>query len=271
MIYSRSDIRPVPPLAIFSLGVPDLGEYFPTRANARIPDPINPASDFTSETDDDSTDISPVADFPGHPPVATKTLVSGTIVTHFHPSIAMFNADWLPTPDKPDSYEDNWVLSSFRPIKSVWLENNERVHFNIPDATAHADQIHRAMLEPFHLSGAIPLPAEITESRKSLSANSYASISDFRGNQLLSIERPISSCGDSQQLWNSLAIQAVREASAGIQTVALTQLMLHLGLGGDRWLKQFTYGFSIAGTLAGGPCPIGSGCVASRSTCRGNF
>ena len=46
----------------------------------------------------------------------------------------------------------------------------------------------------------------------------------------------------------------------GFQTVALVHRALQLGLGGERWLNQFTYGFSIAGSISQeGLPPVGPG------------
>ena len=72
---------------------------------------------------------------------------------------------------------------------------------------------------------------EIRDSLKFLATTPTDAISDFRDAQLLSLKRLVPPSADTQTLWNSISPQSVREASAGIRTVALSHLMHQLGLG----------------------------------------
>ena len=91
--------------------LPVRGGEFPARDKARFPEPTTRSPDFTIGTDGASTDIISVVDFTDPPTMATQTLASEKKVTHRPPPIAMFNADWLPTPDKPYAHEGNADLS----------------------------------------------------------------------------------------------------------------------------------------------------------------
>ena len=131
--------------------------------------------------------------------------------------------------------------------------------FTMPDAISRADNIEIAERGAFHISGKIPLSAELSASAKFPHEIPDSAISDFRGLQVSALEAVEGPCPPTQELWDSAAPIPIREASSELRTVTTLQILRQIGLGGDRRMKQFKFGLRIDVELHRKPFPGGIG------------
>ena len=139
-------------------------------------------------------------------------------------------------------------MDCFTPSKTVWAGEQRRgPHFNIVGASSHTDHVHRAMAEPFHLADDIPLPADVMEAVTFLNGTADSAIRTRWADQLDRLARLDEACDPLQRLWNSHIPPELAKVTGPIRSVTLLHLMSQLQMGGDRWLKQFIYGFRVRG------------------------
>ena len=142
-------------------------------------------------------------------------------------------------------------MDCFTPSKTVWAGEQRRgPHFNIVGASSHTDHVHRAMAEPFHLADDIPLPADVMEAVTFLNGTADSAIRTRWADQLDRLARLDEACDPLQRLWNSHIPPELAKVTGPIRSVTLLHLMSQLQMGGDRWLKQFIYGFRVRGTFS---------------------
>ena len=173
--------------------------------------------------------------------------------------IRPFNSEWISPPGAPESYNDDLILAHFSSIRSIWAgQKRAKAIYNIPGAQSHAGHSHKAMREPFHLSGRTPLPVEITEALNFPMANSDEVIRAEWADKLIRLEALSLELEPLQTIWKDATVPAIRQAVTGAKPVLISHLLAQLGIGGSRWLRQFARGFGAIGTSShGGLFPAG--------------
>ena len=167
------------------------------------------------------------------------------------PDIKDFNPSITDDSPKPVSYSDDITLSHYVASNRTWAgEQRKGAHYNITCAISRTDHVERAMLEPFHLAGEIPIPPDVTRAIDFISPTPDRSIRKFWNIQLSRLKSLVKGGADTQLSWDSCRPQSVADAQSPIRTVSIAQLLALLGVGGDKWLKQFIYGFDIIGRLS---------------------
>ena len=72
----------------------------------------------------------------------------------------------------------------------------------------------------------------------------------FWGSQLSRLEQLVEDSKLAQQKWNDRILPDIAPSAGKLKTVAISQLMRHYGVEGQRWIRQFALGFPITGTLS---------------------
>lgn len=130
-------------------------------------------------------------------PPMTHSLVSGgkSNAVAFPLAISAYRAEWIPIPSKQDDYRDDLLLPSCCPSNMTWAgDQRNGIQFNIPDAASRTDHVERAMLEPFHLSGPVPLPRELSSALSCLKSTPDVPVLLFRKEQLRRLRQLRADC-----------------------------------------------------------------------------
>ena len=149
-----------------------VGRGYPSRALV---------SSSNSPSESSSAESSP--DIPTD--LVSKDTYTSSVLTELHVvdieapcgfnSIANFRSDWITGPTKPDSYNDDLIMSRFEPISKIRAGGETKeISVNIPDSTARSDHAEEAARSPFRLSDSVPLPPEV------ISAANYLARTDRR-------------------------------------------------------------------------------------------
>ena len=120
----------------------------------------------------------------------------------------------------------------------------------ITDASSTSDHVEKAVREEFYLAKDIPLPDEIEASLNIITNNRRSTLSKHWDRQLEAIQTLTSECEGIQRIWDVMTPESIKPATGKLKTVALAHLADSLGLGGGKWIRQFTYGFPIVGNLS---------------------
>ena len=236
----------------------------------RSSDSISPTSviDSCSPTEEQEVDAQPP--FSSTEPAVTQSGASATVVesmdetmTHYlvsddsdvtvlFPSrVLSFDEDRIPAITRPESYNDDLYMSSFTRCRTVWAgEQKKGIPHNIPSAVSHADHVGQALLQPFHLAAPVPLPAELSASLRFIRETPDVSILHFWKEQLRAVRELVQAARPTQLLWDAAAPPSLQPVMGRVASVALTDLMAQYGLGGSRWMRQFTFGFDVMGDLS---------------------
>ena len=129
-------------------------------------------------------------------------------------------------------------------------EQRKGIQFSIPDSASKSDFVFRAMAEPFHLEGEIPLPAEVKASLDFITNTDPDRTLKFWKAQLRRIRNLARAAAPTQAAWGDLIPDFIRPAAGRLKTVTISHLTHQFGLGGQSWVKQFIYGFEIVGTFS---------------------
>ena len=204
----------------------------------------------------EDVDTEPFSDWPTLPldPPMPHSLASGVEsgAFAFPRSIADFHAEWIPPPSQPDDYNDDIFRSSFCPSSMTWAGERRRkgAQFNIPDAVSHTDHVERAMSEPFHLSGLVPLPRGLSSAMDCIRSAPDVPVLVFWKELLRRMRRLRADCSLAQAAWVAAAPAGIPATSAVVQPPLMVHLLAQLGAGGSRWMKQFIYGFGAMGSFS---------------------
>ena len=167
------------------------------------------------------------------------------------PPIEPFALDKVPPFTRPASYEDDLLLSSFLPRKLTWAgEQRKGISTHIADATSAADHLEKADREEFYLAKDIPPPPEIDSSMRVMTKYKGETLVKHWGQQLEDLRSLTLECDNIQRIWDAMAPPSIREATGDLKTATLAHLAESMGLGGGRWIRQFTYGFPLVGGLS---------------------
>lgn len=166
------------------------------------------------------------------------------------PDIKAFEPSITDDPSKPESYSDDINLQHYVASNRTWAgEQRNGFHYNITDATSRTDHVEKAILEPFHLAGEIPIPPEVTRAMDFISSTPDRSTRQFWRMQL----SRLMSIVKGGRTHNSDGIAAA-PVSSGCQITHPDSTdrptPSQLGVGGEQWAKQVIYGFDIVGRIS---------------------
>ena len=101
----------------------------------------------------------------------------------------------------------------------------------------------------FFLVKPAPLPNEIRDPLTFIQKVGKLTAQSFWQGQLSRVKQIVTEAGGTQELWEA-AIPTIGNARPpSLRTVALLHLMKSFDLGGDKWIKQFVFGFPIVGEI----------------------
>ena len=123
----------------------------------------------------------------------------------------------------------------------------EGIPFNIPTAASHADHVEQALLQPFRLGDPIPLPDWASASIEFIRDTPGVSTLHHWSSQLKAVRELVRDSRPIQLIWDSAVPPSLQPVAGRIASVALTDLVAQYGLGGGRWVRQFTFGFDVMG------------------------
>ena len=166
-------------------------------------------------------------------------------------TIPIFSAEGLPSPHRPKSYNDNLRLGSFRPSRYTWAgEQRKGLNTFIEDSSSIEDHINKAVQSDFFLAKEIPLPPEVVKSLSIVARSDPQALRAWWKLQLEKVRGVVRDASDLQAIWNNATPSSIKPATGKLQTVAIAFLLGNFDLGGEKWIKQFTYGFPIIGNLS---------------------
>ena len=156
----------------------------------------------------------------------------------------------IPACVKPASYNNDLELGTFTPSKFTWAgEQRKGLDCHITESTDIDDHTRKALDLEFFLSKPVPLPAEIRESLEFIRGAETNDVADFWTKQLMMVRKVVDDAKTIQQQWEDQIPNKEDRRPPSLRTVALLHLMKNFDLGGDRWIRQFVFGFPIIGEL----------------------
>ena len=164
--------------------------------------------------------------------------------------IKKFEKGAIPPCHKPTSYNNDLELGTFIPSKYTWSgEQRKGLDCHITDSTSIDDHTRKAMDLEFFLAKPVPLPDEIKDSVEFIRNARTEDVLDFWTNQLATVREVVQEAESTQKQWDDQMPNKGQRRPPTLKTVALLHLMKNFGLGGDRWLQQFVFGFPIIGEM----------------------
>ena len=204
---------------------------------------------------DIQTEENPKEDCPGNVGSGKELLPTTMPSGLMPPTIDSYQGISHPTPTRPDSFNNDLVMTSFVKGAKTWAGQQRRgIQYNIPDATSKLDHVDRASREPFHLSDRIPIPDEIEESILFVNSTPTDEVLQYWDDQLARLEVLISASAPCQAEWDGMIPDRIRPASGFIKTVALTELLHQYGMKGATWMQQFISDLTSSDLSPNGMC-----------------
>ena len=129
-------------------------------------------------------------------------------------------------------------------------DQRKGIHVNIADATSHTDFVDNAMRGPSHLSGPAPLPPELADSVAFLRSHSDAEIRLLWRLQLKRHRALVRASKPLQAEWYPHNPPDCASSTGDVNIGGPRSSYGSVGHGGQRWRKQFAFGFDVAGTYS---------------------
>ena len=184
-------------------------------------------------------------------PLAATPASAASTAFMVRAAVLPFRTSVLPPVARPVSFNDDLLLSSFRPSKLVWSGEQRRgIMMHISDAASIEDRVFKAIDQDFFLPKDIPLPGEIADAL-TFTMNTPLEIQvDFWREQLDRVQVLVDKAEEQQAFWYSQTPVTISHATGKFKFLAFTTLMDQYGLGGRNWMRQFVWGFPITGDLS---------------------
>ena len=165
-------------------------------------------------------------------------------------TVRPFRPDLLPPLVRPQSFNDDLNLGSFRPSRHVWSGEQRRgIATHVTDAVAIADHVMKSLDMDFFLAKDIPLPEEISAAMTFMLSTPLSLQADFWKDQLARVKQVVEQAKDIQAKWYQQVDPSIISATGKCNFIAMMSLMGQFNLGGKAWLQQFVWGFPIVGDL----------------------
>ena len=142
------------------------------------------------------------------------------------------------------SYNDDVKLAAFPPSDMTYADKQRRgIRENFESCTPIRDHVRRSLNGRFPLSSPIPMPGHIKEEAIFTRGCPPGELVKFRGAQLSRLEQLVADSKLAQQKRNDRILPEIATAAGKLNTVAISHLMHHFGIEGQRWARQFALGF----------------------------
>ena len=152
--------------------------------------------------------------------------------------------------EKPDTYNNDLFLSSFRPSKYTWEgEQRKGATCHIQNSTSIPGHVRKAVDMEFFTSKEVPMTDEIRNSIAFIAKIDRQNAEDFWTSQLGKIRKIVNDAEPTQRVWEMRRPKELSGTPSPLRTVALAHLMGNFDIGGGKWLRQFIHGFDIIGTF----------------------
>ena len=136
---------------------------------------------------------------------------------------------------------------------------------HIQDSSSIEGHIRKAINSDFFLAKEIPLPPDVLRSIGIVADSNPQALRAWWKLQLERVKGAVRDAADLQPIWDNASPASIRSATGRLRPVALAFLLKTFDLGGERWIKQFTYGFSITGNLSQeGAYPRDTSCAPAQ-------
>ena len=161
-----------------------------------------------------------------------------------------FDPSTFPPCLKPESFNNDLNTGSFTPSKYTWGGEQKRgILCHVTDSKDIQGHVRKSVDLEFFLGKDVPLPQEIKESLEFLTTNDEVTTQRFWKEQLEMVRQIVSGASDLQKSWENDSPKSWGNYKVSIRTVALIDLLRKYDLGGERWARQFIYGFPIIGNI----------------------
>ena len=165
--------------------------------------------------------------------------------------IPSFDRELVQLPCRHSSYNDDVKLEAFQAADMTYAGKQRKgIHENFESCTSMQDHVLRALDERFPLAAPIPLPEHIEKAAVFTRDCPPEALMKFWDSQLSRLEQLVDDSKLAQLRWNDRILPDIAPAAGKLKTVAISQLMHHFGVGGQKWIHQFALGFPITGTLS---------------------
>ena len=146
---------------------------------------------------------------------------------------------------------DDVTVPHFVSARRAYLGSQRRgIVDDHPGAKSTEGLVADALTAPFFLAQEIPLPDSVKNAVSFLSEAKHAQVETFWSDQLSRLALLVKEAEPINNQWNSLIPSEIAPAAGKIKLAAFLSLMLHCGLGGSRWCRQFIFGFDLVGILS---------------------
>ena len=192
-------------------------------------------------------------------PPPKRLQLSGTMPRNF-PFFASFTSSaeispfWpsdFPTPTWESSYNDDVSIPHYEGASRTFADKQRKgICDDIHEASSVYHHVELAFQLPFFLAQEIPLPPALIRAQLFLSGCNDDRISAFWGMQILLLEKLVLASTETESRWSAQIPPAIRPAAGKVKVKAMLSLMKQANLGGQRWVKQFIFGFPLVGELS---------------------
>ena len=146
-------------------------------------------------------------------------------------------------------FNDGVELDAFQPSDMTYAGKQRKgTHGNFESCASMQDRVRRALGERFRLASPDPLPEHIKKASVSTRDCPPDVLAEFWGSQLPRLEQMVDDSKLAQQKWNGEIPPEIAPSDGELKTVAISQLLRHFGVEGQRWTRLFALGFPTAGT-----------------------
>ena len=164
--------------------------------------------------------------------------------------IPTFNPEKVPFLKKHASYNEDLFLSSFTKSNLIWPGTQKKGTAPSFVANSPLEHISLALKQDFPLSAPIPLPTEAVASIDWISTTPPEEALAFWHEQRASLARLVRDAAPTQEAWFAAIPPELVGAQNHFCSVAFHQLLSHFGMGGDKWIAQFIFGFPTVGSFS---------------------
>ena len=163
--------------------------------------------------------------------------------------IPRLGRELIQLPRVHSSYNDDVKMGAFQPADMTYAgKQRNGIRENFESCTSMHDHVRSAPDGRFPLAAPTPMPERVEKAAVFTRGPPRGALVQFCGSQLPRLEQLVEDSKLAQQSWDDRIPPDIAPASGKLKTAAISQLMRHFGVDGQRWIRQFALGFPIAGT-----------------------
>ena len=124
------------------------------------------------------------------------------------------------------------------------------IHGDFESCPSMQSRVARAVREKFPLGMDIPIPRGAIAAATSARDCPPERLWKFRHSQMGKLEQLAQDASTAQPIWNDIIPDGIMPADVELRIDALSRLIRHYGVGGQKRICQFSVGFPITGSLS---------------------